>query len=144
NAHENHPDKKRFMQQLKAINIAYQSATGEDQKDSVRAEAEVIQKELNDWTLAWIDSLVNVQPTMSAGALLLENYYQFNQSMPLAELEKRVSAFKAPADSSGYIARLKEAIGKLEALMPGKVAPDFTLLTPDSAKFTLSSTRGKY
>lgn len=144
NAHENHPENIKFRNQLNATSSAYQSATTDEQKDAARAESHSISKKRSEWELQFIDSLLGKQPGMVATALLFDNYYQFNQSMSVADLEKRIHAFQAPADSSGYVLQMKAELAKHKAIQPGQVAPDFTALKPDSTEFSLSSLRGKY
>lgn len=55
-----------------------------------------------------------------------------------------MAKFTGQAKSTVYFSNLTDDLQKRKALQPGNVAPDFTLLKPDSSSFTLSSLHGKY
>jgi thiol-disulfide isomerase/thioredoxin len=59
-------------------------------------------------------------------------------------MQAMVASFQGEAKQSKYYASLENILAKRKAVMPGSIAPDFTLLKRDSSKFTLSSTRGNY
>lgn len=94
--------------------------------------------------LNYIRPYIAKNPGSVAGAYMLGNHYLFNSAMPLNELEQLLAQFKAPATQSLYYSNLQKEIAERKAVLPGNYADDFTLMKPDSTKFTLSSTRGKY
>ncbi len=138
------PEQQKFDARLAEVNKRFETVADKEAKEAVRAEYKAIADEQYRWQIHWIDSFTVANPSFVAGAYLLENYYRFNRSMPLDELDARLAVFKSPADTSSYAMRLRETADKRRALQPGNIAPDFTLLRPDSSSFTLSSTRGSY
>lgn len=138
------PEQQGFDARFAVVNQRYEAAPDKDAKEAVRAEYKTIADEQYRWQIQWIDSFTVANPASVVGAYLLENYYRFNRSMPLAELDAKLAVFRVPADTSPYAMRLREIAAKRRALQPGNAAPDFTLLRPDSTSFSLSSTRGKY
>ncbi|WP_257666332.1 TlpA disulfide reductase family protein [Parapedobacter tibetensis] len=143
-AFENDPQHVRFKQQFELFNKQYEAAADQETREAVRAQIQPLSQKKNQWEIRWIDSVVAANPKQAAGAYLLGNYHTFNESMSLEELERLLATFRAPADTSVYVKRLTSAVEKRKTLLPGNVAPDFTLLTPDSTEFTLSSLRGNY
>lgn len=93
--------------------------------------------------LNYIRPYIAKNPSSVAGAYMLANHYMFNSAMPLNELEQLLAQFKAPATQSLYFSNLQKEVAERKAVLPGNYAEDFTLMKPDSTKFTLSSTRGK-
>jgi len=108
-----------------------------DQMDSVRKGMQARQK-------AWIDDYVTQNPSSVAGAYMFGQLFMFSQDMPAAELETMLNKFQGPARSSSYYQSMATALAKKKAVLPGSLAPDFTLLKRDSSQFTLSSSRGSY
>lgn len=144
NSYENHPKNLAVKEIYKQLNEKYQSEKDQDKKDAVRSEISALSEQHKVWELQWIDSLINARPSLVAGAYLLNRYQTFNESMPVQELDRRLQLFQSLAKESSYIKELEEKVAKKIALLPGKVAPDFKALKPDSSEFSLSSLRGKY
>lgn len=94
--------------------------------------------------LNYIKPYIAKNPSSAAGAYMLGNHYLFNSALPLDEMEQLLAQFKAPATQSLYFSNLQKEVAERKAVLPGNYAEDFTLMKPDSTKFTLSSTRGKY
>jgi thiol-disulfide isomerase/thioredoxin len=64
--------------------------------------------------------------------------------MAIPQVEQILHTFSGRATSSPYYEAITDNLTKRKALSPGQIAPDFTLLKPDSSSLTLSSLRGKY
>lgn len=143
--YENDPALKSYEPVFATLQKAYSEAGGDKEKqyavknqmDSVRGLLTALQKR-------WIDSFIKANPSSAAGAYLLNNYYMFNEDLPLKDMESLTGEFTGTAKSTLYFKILSEALAKRRALQPGNPAPDFTLKMPDSSSFTLSSLRGKY
>lgn len=144
NAFENHPKSLAAKAMFKALNKKYEAAARPEDKEIIRAEMETYAEKQKIWELHWIDSISQQHPTLVAGAYLLQRYQLFNESMPVAELDKRLKVFQSPARESSYVKNLQNKVELKKSLLPGKQAPDFKALKPDSSDFQLSSLRGKY
>lgn len=94
--------------------------------------------------LAFIKPYIDQNPSSVAGAYMLSQHYMFNSQLPLETFESMLTQFKGSALQSLYFSNLKQELKERKAILPGNLAEDFTLLKPDSSKFTLSSARGKY
>lgn len=141
---ENTPERQAMTALQEDINNRFEATEDPEEKDKIREEAKIVYDKRYASEIRWIDSFARANPTAPVGPYLLENYYKFNQTMPLEELKSRVRIFQAPADSSKYNKILVASIALRSALLPGSQAPDFTALAPDSTEFTLSSLRGQY
>lgn len=94
--------------------------------------------------LGFIKPYIDRNPSSVAGVYMLSQHYMFNSQMPLDEFEGLLAKFNGQARRSLYFKNLQQEVEERKAILPGNLAEDFTLLRPDSTKFTLSSTRGKY
>ncbi|RZK27277.1 MAG: AhpC/TSA family protein [Flavobacterium sp.] len=101
-------------------------------------------EEMNSRQLDYIQNFIANKPSSSVGAYLLSNYLLFNSQMSLTKLDELMAGFKGEATKSLHYSNLQTEIKERKAVLPGNQAEDFTLLKPDSTKFTLSSLRGKY
>ena len=143
--YENDPALKYYEPIFEKLQKAYNEAgDNKDEANKIKGEMDSVRTMLTAKQKNWIDSFITVNPSSAAGAYMLNNYYMYNQAMPLEEMENLLVKFTGPAKSTVYFNTLSEALTKRKALQPGNVAPDFTLLKTDSSSFTLSSLRGKY
>ena len=94
--------------------------------------------------LEYIKPFIAENPSSVAGLYMLSNHYMFNSQMPLAELEGLLAQLKGEPTQSLYFSNIKKEIEERKSVLPGNMVADFTLLKPDSTKFTLSSLKGKY
>lgn len=141
------PSLKVFEPTFKKLNAAYDAANAAKNKDAVnriKDEMDSVRGLLNALQIKWIDSFVTANPSSAAGAYMLNQYYMFNEDLPLKDMKSLISKFKAPADSTIYFDILSKAAAKRDALQPGNAAPEFTLLQRDSSQLSLSSLKGKY
>lgn len=143
-AFENHPKSLVAKATYQELNKKYQAESEPEDQEAIRAEMDAFGEKHKIWELHWIDSLIQQRPSLVAGAYLLHRYQLFNESMPVAELDRRVHLFQSPAKESSYSKDLQHKVAVKKALLPGKQAPDFKALKPDSSDFQLSSLRGKY
>ena len=135
---------KQFEKQLSELGNKIQSATNKDEEYRYRGEADSLNKLVNNMRLASITKYINGKPESAAGAYMLRDLYNWYSEMPFDDLQALVSKFTGDAKQSKYYSSLEGIVAKRKAVMPGSIAPDFTLLKRDSSQFTLSSTRGKY
>jgi thiol-disulfide isomerase/thioredoxin len=75
---------------------------------------------------------------------MLSQVYLFISDKPLNRIDSILNKFEGDAKNSVYYNSVASTQQKIKALLPGNVAPDFTLLQRDSSKFNLSSMRGNY
>jgi len=143
-AFEKHPKSLAAKKMFEQLNKKYEAAGKSEEKEAIRAEMEAFGDKHKIWELHWIDSITQQHPSLVAGAYLLQRYQLFNESMPVAELDKRLQVFQSPAKESNYIKNLQGKVAVKKALLPGNQAPDFKALKRDSSDFQLSSLRGKY
>lgn len=140
---EENAESKAFKDQLAALNKKYQ-ATEEAAREQVSAQTDSVRQLYLTWELDRITAFIAQHPSSAVGPYLFHNYYIFNTGMPLAKLQAAIETFKEEAKRTSQYQILEKDLNQRLALTPGKVAPDFTLLKPDSTAFTLSSLKGKY
>ena len=135
---------KQYEALQSELGKAYQNAPNKEEGYKIKQQLDSI----GDLSMAVrkkiIDSFAVASPTTAASVYLLFDYYRFNGAMTAADLESAISKFSGPAQSTVYFKSLSKDLERKKALLPGKLAPDFTLLKRDSSQFTLSSLRGKY
>ncbi len=144
NAFENAPEQVKFNAGFLTINKKLVAEKDSAKQEKIREEGAALSKLSKAWQFKWINDFVTKNPASTAGVYLFSNYHQFDSEMPVPELEAMLNKFTGKAKTSVYYVNLVRALNDKKALLPGKVAPDFTLLKRDSTKLTLSSTRGKY
>lgn len=143
--YENNPTLKKFEPEFKRLQEAYAGAAADKEKAYlIKNEMDSLRRIYTAVQIQWIDSFVKANPSSAAGAYILNNYYMFNEDLPLNQMEALVGQFTGPAKQTVYYKILSEAVAKRQALLPGNTAPDFSLLKPDSSSLALSSLRGKY
>lgn len=137
--YESNPEQLKF----KAAYAELDKTKGVDH-EILRAKADSISKLYKAWQWNYINDFVAKNPASVAGAYMFSNYYQFESSMPIADVEMMLGKFQSPAKASVYYAGLTRDIDRRKRVMPGRQAPDFTLLKRDSTAFSLSSLKDKY
>ncbi|WP_316791315.1 TlpA disulfide reductase family protein [Pedobacter frigoris] len=137
--YENDPEQLKF----KAAYATLNKMKGMDH-EVLRAKSDSISKFYKAWQLKYINDFVAKNPASAAGIYMFSNYYMFESSMPIFAVEAMLAKFQADAKGSVYYTNLVGDIEKRKTVLPGKQAPDFTLLKRDSTSFSLSSTKGKY
>lgn len=91
-----------------------------------------------------IEQYISAHPTSVAGAYVFEEHYIYNPGMDISKTEQVLSKFAGEAKKSIYAKNLYDDLAERKAVLPGNSAEDFTLLTRDSLKVSLSSFKGKY
>ncbi|MHA4811813.1 redoxin family protein [Flavitalea flava] len=135
---------KHYEPVFAELNKKLTAAANVDSQYKIRDQMDSVKKVLQAKQKAWIDDYVMKNPSSVAGAYIFGQFYMFSQDMPAAELETMLNKFQGQARSSAYYQTMAAALDKKKTVLPGSVAPDFTLLKRDSSQFTLSSSRGNY
>jgi thiol-disulfide isomerase/thioredoxin len=140
----NNPEKVKLMNTIVPLRNKYEAEKDKKQKEEIRSEITSVVKSVGEWELKYINNFVVNNPSSAAGTYLFYNYYLANAEMPLSSLDNMMAKFSGEATKTVYYSIINDKIAIKKALLPGNIAPDFTLLKRDSSKFTLSLTRGKY
>lgn len=93
---------------------------------------------------AWLKTYIAANPAAVASAYAFYKYHQFDYEMSLAETDEILHLLSGAAKQSLYYKSIEKEVLAKKALMPGNLAPDFSLSTKDGSKITLSALRGKY
>jgi thiol-disulfide isomerase/thioredoxin len=141
---QNDPEQLKFRKTFETMNKEFDAEKNAELKEKMRSKFDSVGKLSSAWQIKWIGDYVSKNPDATAGAYIFSNYYQFNTSMPLTEMDGMLARFAGDAKKSVYYMDVAKEAELRRALLPGKVAPDFTLLKRDSTALTLSSIRGKY
>jgi len=141
---ENDPEQLHFKKAFAEMNKQYEAEKNPELKEKMRSKFDSVGKLSSAWQIKWIHAFLQKDSGSSAGAYIFNNYYRSNTSMPLTDMDALLRKFTGDAKKSVYYTNLIKEANLRRALLPGKPAPDFTLLKRDSTSFTLSSTRGKY
>ncbi|UAY56063.1 TlpA disulfide reductase family protein [Arachidicoccus terrestris] len=91
-----------------------------------------------------LSEYITAHPSTVAGPYMLWFYKNGTNDMSYETLQKYLVQFTGEATMTPYYADLTKEISFHKKLQQGVMAPDFTLLKPDSASFTLSKMQGKY
>jgi thiol-disulfide isomerase/thioredoxin len=138
------PENLRFKGVFAELNKKYEALKTAEEKEAMKVRFDSVRLLSNAYQKKWIGNFVSANPTSTAGAFLFSKYYMFDSGMPLTEVEALANKFTGKAARSSYYKSLAANIKMRKALLPGNLAPDFTLRQRDSSMFTLSSTRGNY
>jgi len=92
----------------------------------------------------WIEDYVAKKPSAAAGTYFLSEFLKFDTETTLEQHDALMGKFTDNARNSAEYMAMAKSIALKKALLPGNIAPDFTLLKPDGKPLTLSSMRGKY
>ena len=144
NRYQNHPNSINAKAFYTAANKRYEMESDKQKKDAIRAEMSAYGVNQKRWEKEYLDSLLATHPSMLATAYLLNYYKTFNRNMPVDDLNRMYLTLNGDAKESTYAKEIKKDLDTKLSLQPGKMAPDFKALRPDSTEFVLSSTRGKY
>jgi thiol-disulfide isomerase/thioredoxin len=143
-AYKNNPQQKQYDPLFAVLSKKIESTKDVDTQYQYRDQADSLRKLQNAWKANEIKSYINKNPSSVAGAYMLRDLYNWYSDLPFNDMQQMVSSFTGAAKRSKYFNSLETILAKRKAVMPGSVAPDFTLMKRDSSQFTLSSTRGKY
>lgn len=94
--------------------------------------------------LQWISDYITDHPESVSGAYFLDEFLKFDYQMTIQQKEALLNKFSGPAQQSEQYIAMAAALKRKKELLPGHMAPDFTLLQPNGKPLTLSATRGKY
>lgn len=141
---ENDPSLAALKTKREAISKQYTAEKSAEKKEELKAASAKISEEYNAIQFKLIQQFITQNPSAVSAVYAFSNYYRFNSTMPVTELGKVLDQFKGEAKASRYYSALATQLKDREALLPGNLAPDFTLVKRDSSKLSLSSLRGKY
>ena len=121
-----------------------QAAKGDkDAEYKVRDKMDSVRKLLQAWQKKKINEYISEHPGSVAGIYMFYQLYLSSQDFPTRDLDSTLQKFQGAAAASVYYRPMADDLAKKKAVLPGSIAPDFTLLKRDSSKFTLSGLRGK-
>jgi thiol-disulfide isomerase/thioredoxin len=138
------PGQNKYDPVIADLGKKIQTTKDVDEQYRYRDQLDSVSKLLNTWKVIYVKNYIEKNPSSVAGAYMLRDLYTWYSDMPFKDMQMMTSAFTGEAKQSHYYSSLEDILAKRKAVMPGSIAPDFTLLKKDSSAFTLSSTRGKY
>jgi len=144
NALENNASLAENKFKREALGKQFTAEKSADKKELLKEEIGKLTEQINAGQFKLIEQFIGQNPSEVPGVYAFSNYYKFNSSMPVAKLRAVLDQFKGAAKSSTYYNSLAKVLKDREALLPGNIAPDFTLVKRDSSKLSLSDLRGKY
>lgn len=142
--YQNDPEQKKYDPVFAVLDKKIETTKDIDEQYKYREQADSVRKLLNQYRTNYIKNYINKNPSSVAGAYMLRDLYNWYSDLPFQDMQNMVGSLTGDAKASKYYKSLEGILAMRKAVMPGSVAPDFTLLKRDSSKFTLSSTRGKY
>jgi thiol-disulfide isomerase/thioredoxin len=142
--YQEHPEKTKYDPLFDELGKKIENTKDIDEQYRYRDQADSLRKQMFAWQLKYVKEYIDKNPASVAGAYMLRDLYMWYSDLPFADMQDMVARFSGEAKQSKYFASLEDILAKRKAVMPGSVAPDFTLLKRDSSQFTLSSMRGKY
>ena len=138
------PGQKQYDPVFTDLNKKIEAAKTNSEQDKLRDQVDSVKKLLTKWQEQLVVNFITQHPSSVAGAYIFRDLYNYDPDMPVSAMESVINKFSGKAKSSEYYKSLAAILAKRKSLLPGGVAPDFTLIKRDSSKFTLSSTRGNY
>lgn len=144
--YQDDPGQKQFDAAFADLHQKFNAAGSDiDEQYRIRDKMDSVSALLHDWQLKKIKAYVDQNPSSVAGIYMFNQLYQMvSGTMSYAELNGMLNKFTGEAARTPVYKSLLASRVRLSAVQPGNIAPDFTLLRPDSSKFTLSETKGKY
>lgn len=94
--------------------------------------------------LKWIEEYAGKNPGSVAGPYFLSEFLKFDYLTTIAQQEAVMNKFTGAAKTTPEYLSIARGLDAKKKLLPGNMAPDFTLLRPDGKPLTLSEMRGKY
>lgn len=128
---------KPVSEKLRASNELYYTLETQEQKDSLGQAMEPVQKE-------YAELVTNFYKTHPDSYLASQYLYMDMSKLSYEELKATYDTFTDEVKLYGDgIDEIKNELAALEAIQPGKPAPDFTAKDINGNDFTLSSLKGK-
>lgn len=109
--------------------------------DHIRETFESQMADIRKETIAATIEFVKANPDVECAAEVFSRYLS---GITLDEMEDVFNNFTPKVQNCYMAQEIMEEIAALKAVLPGSIAPDFTLKTQTGEDFTLSSLRGKY
>ena len=104
--------------------------------DSLSRLADLAQQKVFDYILA----IPGYSKSPVAAYFVFKNFGTSN----MKELQKAVNAFDSSMGSNPYVAQCRKDMENELKVMPGNMAPDFTLQDLEGKEYSLSALKGKY
>ena len=142
--YQDDPGQKRYDPVFADLSKKIQTTKDIDEQYRYRDQMDSVRNLQNAWKMEQVKTYIEKNPTSVVGAYMLRDLYTWYSDMPFEDMRTMVASLQGEAKQSKYYTSLQDILAKRKAVMPGSVAPDFTLFKRDSSEFTLSSTRGKY
>ena len=142
--YQDDPGQKKYEPVFAELSKKIQATKDVDEQYRYRDQMDSVAKLLNKWKTDYIRDYITNNPTSATGAYMLRDLYNWYSDLPFDDMQSMTAKLDGAAKESKYYKSLENILAKRKAVMPGSVAPDFTLMKRDSSTFTLSSTRGKY
>jgi len=94
--------------------------------------------------LEWISNYASKNPSSPSGPYFLSEFLKFDYQTTMAQQDAIMKKFSGKAKTTNEYLRMAKDLDSKKKLLPGNVAPDFSLLQPDGKPLKLSDLRGKY
>lgn len=143
-SYERAPEQLKFKAQFAEISKRLKATKDKEKQRQLRLENSKVAEANKKWQLEWMNNFITTHPSSTAGAYIFANYKKFDYEMPLTDFDTTMKKFSGTAKTSVYFMDMEKELNAKKALLPGNIAPDFTLLQRDKTKRTLSAMRGKY
>jgi thiol-disulfide isomerase/thioredoxin len=122
----------------------YMAGSASAQNVQDKALNDSISKMKRPERLKWIGEYVSQHPGSGAGPYFFSEFLKFDFETTMQQQEEMLNKFSGAAKQSAYYTTMLNDLNRKKKLLPGNMAPDFTLLQPNGNPLKLSSTRGKY
>jgi thiol-disulfide isomerase/thioredoxin len=145
-SYQNEPQIKKYDQDEIEFEKQYTADKGNDSAmNKAITQFGVVARAFREWQKNYISDYVNRYPSSMAGIYMLYDFYSWLPDERVTTLNTMLPKFTGEAASSKYFATLSDVSAKLNAVLIGGTAPDFTLLKRDSTRFNLAAfAKGKY
>ena len=129
--------KKVYRDQMDALYQAYQAATEQAVRDSLRREGNALEEQMQEEDTRFIQANNN---TVAAAYLLSQ---QSTYGYTAEQMDSVLALLGPNVPANAFVDKLKERQQVLAKTAVGQPAPDFTLPQADGTSFTLSSLKGQ-
>lgn len=143
-AYQADPGLKQYEPALTSLEEALRKEKDIDRQYKIRDQIDSVVTLQNKTREGLVARYIKAHPSSSVGAYMLSQLYVYYHNLPLSDMTTMVNDLTGEALLTPYYTTVKNAADARTALLPGAVAPDFTLRRRDSSLFTLSASRGRY
>jgi hypothetical protein len=122
------PGQKQYDPVFTDLNKKIETAKTNSEQDKLRDQVDSVKKLLTKWQEQLVVNFITQHPSSVAGAYIFRDLYNYYPDMPVNYMESVINKFNGKAKSSEYYKSLAAILAKRKSLLPGGVAPDFTLM----------------